>query len=336
MLLILGFSYSSSEHYHGRYFSTSCTFRLLNMSRIRSKEKFSSIVAISLFALFGTFLLIYTRRPRHPQKSSSEMVDESLRHQAFLGSLRVLNNSDSKTAADMFEEAGFSFDSEAGQVSPESSYGKALRQVAFLKDVRVALETGTWDGSGSSLSIAKGLKESFGILYTIEALEEKWLKAERHLSDYPVKCLLGVGVDTSFFPKIDDVVSAGGVGDAPQDEWQKWHASEKSLADSYPVGLIKPICERFKVDFVHIDGGEFSGPNEYRSVRKHCKDVKFIALDDTKMYKNKSNYADLMADTAWQIFKENKEDRLGWAIFVHASWNSRQSSLNDNLVDIQR
>jgi len=269
--------------------------------------------------LFGTFLLIYTRRPRHPQICSSEIVDESLRHQAFLASLKALNNSDSKTAADIFEEAGFSFDSEAGQVSPESSYGKALRQVALLKDVHVALETGTWDGSGSSLSIAKGLKESIGVLYTIEALEEKWLKAERHLSDYPVKCLLGVGVDTSFFPTIDDVVSAGGVGDAPQDEWQKWHSGEKSLAESYPVGLIKPICERFKVDFVHIDGGEFLGPNEFKSVRSHCLDVKFIALDDTQLYKNKANYADLAADTAWKVFKENAEDRNGWAIFVHAS-----------------
>ena len=118
---------------------------------------------------------------------------------------------------------------------------------------------------------------------------------------------------------------AGGVGDAPQDEWQKWHSGEKNLADAYPVGLIKPLCERFKVDFVHLDGGEFSGPNEYRIVRSHCKDVNFIALDDTNLYKNKANYADLAADTAWQIFKENKEDRFGWAIFVRTSRNSRDS-----------
>jgi hypothetical protein len=303
------------------------------MSHNSSKHKlFSLTVALSLFGLFGTFVLIYPPRytsqictPQICSCSSSEYVNENLRHQAFLASSKALNNNDSVTVADVFEKAGFSLDSEAGQVKPESAYGKALHQVASLKDVRVAVETGTWDGSGSSLSIAKGLKESRGVLFTIEALEEMWLKAERSLSGYPVKCLLGVGVDTSFFPTIDDVVIAGGVGDSPQDEWQKWHSGEKKLADAYPVGLIKPICERFKVDFVHIDGGEFSGPTEYRSVRSHCKDVKFIALDDTNLYKNKANYADLAADTAWQIFKENKEDRFGWAIFVRTSRNSRDS-----------
>ena len=112
---------------------------------------------------------------------------------------------------------------------------------------------------------------------------------------------------------------AGGVGAVPQDEWQKWHENEKSLAESYPVGLIKPICERFKVDFMHIDGGEFSGPNEFRSVRTHCLDAQFIALDDTQVYKNKANYADLAADPSWKVWKENAEDRHGWAIFVRAS-----------------
>ena len=70
------------------------------------------------------------------------------------------------------------------------------------------------------------------------------------------------------------------------------------------------------VDLVHIDGGEFSGPAEFETAILYCKDVKYIALDDTTLFKNNRNYNTLLSNSSWKIFKENQSDRNGWAVFV--------------------
>eukprot|EP00223_Ostreococcus_mediterraneus_P007488 CAMPEP_0179703014 /NCGR_PEP_ID=MMETSP0937-20121108/2575_1 /TAXON_ID=548131 ORGANISM="Ostreococcus mediterraneus, Strain clade-D-RCC2593" /NCGR_SAMPLE_ID=MMETSP0937 /ASSEMBLY_ACC=CAM_ASM_000575 /LENGTH=225 /DNA_ID=CAMNT_0021576167 /DNA_START=446 /DNA_END=1123 /DNA_ORIENTATION=+ len=210
---------------------------------------------------------------------------------------------------------GFKFKEPAGQVGPDTPYGRVLREIAERPEIQVILETGTWDGTGSSLALGQGLLKSKGVLFTIEAVEEQWIHAQHNLASYPVKCLLGVGVDTTNYPTIEEVEAVLGM-DQMHVDWRNWHASEKTLTDLYPVGLIKPICERYPVQFMHIDGAEFAGIAEYKVVRKYCKDVKFIAMDDVRTFKNFINYGKLKTDASWQVFKENMSERNGWAVFV--------------------
>ena len=239
---------------------------------------------------------------------------------AFSASLKMAKTRPMSTVAEILEKIdGFHFKHPAGQVGRETPYGEVLYEVASSSDVNVAIETGTWDGSGSSMALGSGLKDSYGVLFTIEAVEERWIHAEHNLAQYPVKCLLGVGVDSSELPTQYEVLQNGGVGSSSEEEWTKWLEGEKAITDSYPIGLIKPICERYRVDFVHIDGGEFAGPAEFRAVRKYCKNVRYIALDDTLMYKNKANYGLLSADPQWEIMKEDPHDRQGWAVFRRRS-----------------
>lgn len=54
-----------------------------------------------------------------------------------------------------------------------TSFGQALYSLAKQSDVKKVLEIGTWFGGGSTLCLAKGLKESDPsmkekVLYTIE------------------------------------------------------------------------------------------------------------------------------------------------------------------------
>lgn len=260
------------------------------------------------------FAWVKTNLPTSDTTRSASQRDE-----AFLLSLAAVRIRPMRTAAEVFKDAGFVFSKPAGQVSIDSPYGMVLYELASSPHVSLALETGTWDGSGSSLALAKGLNASSGMLFTIEANEQKWLEAENNLAPYPVKCLLGIGVDGTQLPASSEVEEAGGVEGAAVETWKKWLEGEKAVAQSYPVGLIKPICERYRVDLVHIDGAEFAGPAELVSVRSNCKDVRYIALDDTKVFKNKLNYASLLADPDWEVYKESQTDRHGWAVFFNRS-----------------
>lgn len=295
-------------------------------NKTRSSTGAATIVLITLSVVGSASIITNTRSSVVPSTQSrqflksvptpSQLADTAKQEAALLLSLHAAHKRPQPTVAEVLEKVpGFQFERPAGQVGPETPYGKVLYDLSTLPDVRVAIETGTWDGSGSSMALGMGFKDSEGMLFTIEAVEEKWIHAEHNLAQYPVKCLLGVGVDSSELPTVDKVLQEGGVGSASEETWTGWLAGEKALSDSYPVGLLKPICERYKVDLVHIDGGEFAGPAEFKSVQKHCKHVHYIALDDTLMYKNKANYRYLASDPEWEVVKEDKDSRFGWAVF---------------------
>lgn len=233
--------------------------------------------------------------------------------------LRAVLLKPAKSAVSFASENGFKMPTTIGQVLPDSNYGKVLQKMARRRDIQAVLETGTWIGSGSSLAIATGLKQSDGMLFTIEAVEEKWLLAEHHLRDFPVKCLLGVGVDSDALPSEEFAASqgGGGTGEESREVWSEWLRNERAVAETYPFGLIKPICEKLPIDFLHIDGGEFSGPAELSTALQYCKDLRLIALDDTGTFKNRENYRYLQHSNDWKMIEEDQKDRHGWAVFEH-------------------
>ena len=94
----------------------------------------------------------------------------------------------------------------------KTHFGKEMYRLASLPDTRLVLELGTWNGGGSSLCIGKGLKDSgSGFLFTMEAVEDKWLQAGNTLRDYPVKTILGSAVEASEISPIATIVAGGGI-----------------------------------------------------------------------------------------------------------------------------
>eukprot|EP01048_Picozoa_sp_COSAG05_P017602 COSAG05_NODE_2428_length_3073_cov_53.487559_2_plen_329_part_00 len=254
------------------------------------------------------------RRVEVPVNADSQL-DEPLRLAILARQRRPF-----KTAGEMLSQpGGFQFGPTAGQILPNSGYGQVLYGLAKSPEIKLALETGTWNGGGSSLCIGRGLQDKpngqTGLLFTIEAFEEKWFEAEHTLAPYPVMALLGVGVDGSGFPTVAEVNADGGIPGTEQSVWQAWWEGEKLMSDMYPVGLIGPLCRRYKVDLVHLDGGEFVGMAEFAEVMRSCVHAKYIALDDTNTFKNRNNRKRLLANSSWEMYKEDQADRHGYSVF---------------------
>ena len=117
-----------------------------------------------------------------------------------------------------------------GQVVEGTSFGVALSAIAALPNVRRVLELGTWYGGGSTVNLARGIRDSavatiahslgasaptnncieragavpgtierccHSLVVTVEVFEPAWEHARRYLRDWPVWCVRGstVGAD---------------------------------------------------------------------------------------------------------------------------------------------
>jgi hypothetical protein len=109
-----------------------------------------------------------------------------------------------------------------GQVVEGTSFGAALSAIASLPDVRRVLELGTWYGGGSTVNLARGIRDSavatiahslgasapagncveraaaggterccHSLVVTVEVFEPAWEHARRYLRDWPVWCVRG-------------------------------------------------------------------------------------------------------------------------------------------------
>lgn len=200
-----------------------------------------------------------------------------------------------------------------GQVTMKTPFGKTLYNLAKQDDVKLVLELGTWKGGGSTMVLAKGLKETSGFMITVEALEEHWLQAKRTVANYPVKCLYGTTVDWTLFPTVDEVEADGGIPGYKPSQYESWLVGEKNTAKYHEVPLLEPLCKKHKFDLIFMDGGEFYGIPELEIVLNHCM-PKYLALHDTLPYKNRANLKQLMkADSPYEVI-ENNTDETGHAL----------------------
>lgn len=110
-----------------------------------------------------------------------------------------------------------------GQVVEGTSFGVALSAIAALPTVKRVLELGTWYGGGSTVNLARGIRESavstnarslgasappdnciespsaagitqrccHSLVVTVEVFEPAWEHARRYLRDWPVWCVRG-------------------------------------------------------------------------------------------------------------------------------------------------
>ena len=223
------------------------------------------------------------------------------------------------TAAEFVRSKGFKLETSVGQVNMGTEFGRILYQVTKQDDVELVLETGTWNGGGSSVCLATGLQETSGFLLTLEAVESKWLEAENNLRHLPAKCILGTAVDEydTTFPSIDNVNKDGGIPGAKQAQWNEWRIGEERVLKSYPIGMLKALCQKLPFDMLYLDSGEFCGPNEFDIALKYCTTARYIALDDTATFKNRTPRKRLLEDPDWELVDENLKDRHGWALFKH-------------------
>ena len=213
----------------------------------------------------------------------------------------------SQTAAHALQGGNYRFPPVSGQVTMKTHFGKEMYRLASLPDTRLVLELGTWNGGGSSLCIGKGLKDSgSGFLFTMEAVEDKWLQAGNTLRDLPVKTILGSAVEAGDISPIQEILDGGGLPGINPKEWPKWWAGELELSESYMVPHLGELCKRMPFDLIVLDAAEFYGPAEYHETMAHCKSAKYVALHDAKMWKNRKPKARMLEDPAWKLISDDK------------------------------
>jgi hypothetical protein len=165
-----------------------------------------------------------------------------------------------------------------GQIGPKDEIGRWIELLASLDSVTSIVEIGTWNGLGSSLQIARGVKKSSNGLNLskqvigVEVNFQMWKRASKNLRQY------------EFFKVIHgSLVEASALDSSELSDVEKcWFAQDVRNIESSPIVISEiPVS----IDLLVLDGGEFSTYVEYKILKQRVS--KWLVLDDTNLRKCK-------------------------------------------------
>ena len=199
--------------------------------------------------------------------------------------------------------------------------GDKLYELAKQNNIKICLEIGTADATGSTHCIAQGLKETGGILFTIEADPEIIKTAMKNIEKYnlPVFFLSGAALsseylkDWSFYE--EELTSNKYLPSNLLEEMKRRYEMQKGYYHREDSGSLIELCESIAFfDLVFLDGGTFTAFDEMLLLQD--KITEYLVLDDTNPSgggrKNVKTRIELLKATNWQILDDNYEDRTGW------------------------
>lgn len=198
-----------------------------------------------------------------------------------------------------------------GQIKLDTHFGRMLYDICRNSDVKTVVEIGTWYGMGSTECIIRGLhdskKESISFI-SIESYREMYDVAVKAWGNsLPPWAKLKWGHIVS----VDDLDSEN-LGRQQPDE-ASWFEGDKNSIISSP-NVLSELPE--KIDFLFLDGGEFSTVAEFNLLKDRCK---LIALDDTRARKCSSIREHVLGNwerEGYEILYDNVLDRNGVMIFL--------------------
>lgn len=192
-----------------------------------------------------------------------------------------------------------------GQINMNEDFGKSLFDIASLDNVKNIIETGTWNGQGSTICIMNAIiNKEYSNLYSVEACEKFFMEAEMfwEMKNTKNKLHLLNGTLHKNIPHFE--------ANNPMFV-KEWYDGEKRTITNAKLLNIDYIND---VDFIIIDGGEYTARGDYNVLIQ--KNPKYIAMDDINCYKCNNIRKQLLNSSDWQIYKENTNERNGWSIFV--------------------
>lgn len=201
-----------------------------------------------------------------------------------------------------------SFRTMPGQIQRGTPFGDELYKLA-RDGPRLWLETGTWNGLGSTQCILDGFlhRSDDPSLLSLEIDPHLAKIAREHVARHPVghRAQVAVGRLGSAkalpFPTISDL---------PPEEKTAGHFIlyyEQELNLYHTSDVVTPS---FSPEVAVLDGGEYSGGLDWQHVDK--SKLQYLCLDDAHTYKNKAVIASLGSDWVHVI---SGRDRNGWAIY---------------------
>jgi hypothetical protein len=185
-----------------------------------------------------------------------------------------------------------------GQINLDTEAGEMIKNISARDDVSTITEIGTWNGMGSTKCVLEGIKSSHKTFFTIECCADEYKLAIQSDPNLPnVHYILGKIVEENELD-VDNL--------SPQE--QGWLQEDIKAMSEVP-NVINKLPQ--KIDFLILDGGEFSTRAEFLKLKDRSK---IIFLDDTSYRKNRINVQNLISDESYKPLI-NSSDRNGWAVF---------------------
>lgn len=202
-----------------------------------------------------------------------------------------------------------------------SKFGRDLFLTVRLLRLQSVLEIGSFDGDGSTQVFIRALQPfARKKLVCLELRDDRFGNLQHNTASHDwVEPMHASTVSWEAFTNRDfdrDVWPHYQSGDLELHDRVKgwWEDDVRIIRQSTQPGYLESNTDYF--DGVFIDGGEFSGYDEFRLLRgrTHC----FMLDDAFKVFKTRKVYQELAADPAWRLIRQNKNDRNGTAIFCRA------------------
>lgn len=194
----------------------------------------------------------------------------------------------------------------AGQINKGTPFGDEIYNTCVQDDVNVCVDIGAWNGLGSTKCIVQALEDKKkGHVFSFEIDNAMYAAASQIWSGNPYITLSKSRLATSMMT-IDDVKNHLNYSNISSQNWMDWYTGELANFDNSDVGDLPDV-----IDFVIIDGGEFSGSGDWNAVKD--KNPKYVALDDIFTVKTSHIRDELLSSGSWDI-KSQGNDRNGWVI----------------------
>jgi len=209
-----------------------------------------------------------------------------------------------------------------GQVTDETTFGSALRNLASRDDVRRILEIGTWYGGGSTDSFVRGLRDkqksdcdvledmqccdSFVITFEIDT--PAWDHARRYHRNNPVWFVHGTTVG------VEDMLTNDQIPLEERGEhYDLYYERDRELMEKESPQLAK-YCAAVRPDVVLIDGNEYTGWGEFNVAVKRCR-PRYVALHDTGTLKTRRVEEEIRRRPDAFELVEAGTDAVGWGLY---------------------
>jgi len=203
-----------------------------------------------------------------------------------------------------------------GELRPETISGRLLGLLAGLSVVRTIVEVGTLDGTGSTRSILKGMRDRQDFaevnFFSIEANRTAYELAVANLTPIPPNLHLTFGS----LPHIDSPLLTFNTTEKEAIWWKSDLTSRinaPNIIDDLPS----------QIDLLLLDGGEFTGFNDFLKLSPRSN---ILVMDDILSRKNKLSrqisrlmgFIELYSDGRLSVFCHSQRGASLFSILVEA------------------
>lgn len=190
-----------------------------------------------------------------------------------------------------------------GQLRLETERGQQIVRVVQQYRPRNIVEIGTWKGLGSTLCILQGIQNYTSNFISLESNKEFYEIAKTNLKGYlnRVQLIYGKIVEE------DDVNSFVKDKNIPTNELD-WLKDDLRCFSECPNVLDKLPDQ---IDFLLLDGGEFSTYTEWQKLKDRTK---IVAMDDVTRLKCEQIKKELDNDPRW-VQIESSHEGAGFCIY---------------------